>query len=543
MYIGHKLINTSAICLALLSSIAQATCGQPSSHSIEALKSHGRAPPAEGTPVTIEASVSGVFLGDQALNGFYLQDTTDAIFVYAPSLEAVRTPKAGERWRIKGQMGRYRGRAQLERITAVKYCGEAVVHLHTLDELNPAAYASLDEQPVKFTQTLYIADLYNLGRYGSMRLSVGGRAFQPNNGVAAGRRLELHLDDGSYRREPRPLPYVREDYSPRVGDAIEPLTGILTRAFGDWRIHPLEPVRFVSRNPRPQAPSRPADQTIRAVNFNLFNYFIDPGGRGAGSDEAFASQRERLRSVLLALDADVLGLHEIQNNPDAVADLLHLLNRDVEAAERYQAILMERSSAAIRSILLYRPARLSLEQVTRSQNAAHPRDPVAGVFETPDQQRFAVAIAHFKSRGGCPTAGDIDTGEGCWAQRREREARQMLQWLRTELAEPVNRLPTLVLADFNAYASERAMAAWQSAGFVDLFARHIAPLDRYTYIYRGQSGYLDHALATPSLARHIHEVHSWPINADEPAYLATEGSSVWRASDHDPIIVDWQFNH
>lgn len=523
---------------ALLALPALAACGAPSSHSLAALKGSATSPVPPGQTVTIEATVSASFAGAQALNGFYLQSQQDGIFVYAPELAPDNAPKAGQRWRLRARTGRYRGRIQLEHLQVLDYCGPGNLSTQTIDHLSKDQYANLADQRVRINQPLVIADTYHLGRYGSMRVAVGGRAFHPGNGVSAGRVLELVVDDGSYRRDPEPIPHGGRAQVYRAGDEIAPFTGVITRAFGQWRIHPLEPLQRWVRNPRPPSLTKPLGNSLRAVNFNLYNYFIDHGSRGAKTPEAFARQRQRLGKAIHAMDADILALHEVQNAPAAVADLLTLLNTNQPVDQHYQAARMQRGPAAIRSVLLYRSARLSLEQVGLDVASVHPREPVAAVFVTPSGQRFRVVAAHFKSRGGCPDSGDIDRGQGCWANRRQTQAQTLVSWLQTDQAQT----PVLLLGDLNSYATEDAMAAWYQAGYVDLVAQHIAPADRYTYIYRGRSGYLDHALATPGFTRWINAVQLWPINADESAYRADSPKGLWRVSDHDPIVVDWHFN-
>ena len=41
----------------------------------------------------------------------------------------------------------------------------------------------------------------------------------------------------------------------------------------------------------------------------------------------------------------------------------------------------------------------------------------------------------------------------------------------------------------------------------------------YSYVFDGQAGYLDHALANPSLLAQVTGVADWHINADEPDVL------------------------
>lgn len=533
-----------ALCLLILfvstphAAAALGECGQPDTTDLAAIRGVDQSPIAEGESVVVEATVTASFLEDDQLRGFYLQQRAPrvGIFVYAPALEAARMPMAGERWRIQAKTGRYRGRIQLEWVEALRACGQAPVPPTVLNPADTDAYAAHEDQLVMLNEPLVVADTYELGRYGSLRLSLGGRAFTPNNGVSGGILLPLLLDDGSYRRDPRPVPHLSDQGIRRAGDQLQTVTGILTRAFGDWRIHPVSPPVFSANNPRPATPA--ASDGLRISQFNLRNYFIDLGGRGAADAETFRQQRDRLRALIRSLNADVLVLHEVQNAAAAVDDLLQLLNTGLPAAEHYRAALYDRSPAAIRSVVLYRGQQLSHRRTIRLVDDIHPRDPVVVEFTQPDGAHWAVLATHFKSRGGCPDVGDIDRGEGCWAQRRETQSESLLRWLSSHAMLPADDYPLLVLADFNAYAEEAAIEAWASAGFIDLIAQEIPAAERYTYIYRGRSGYLDHALASPAMHRRMRSIALWPVNADEPAYLGEAGGEIWRVSDHDPMMID-----
>jgi predicted extracellular nuclease len=90
----------------------------------------------------------------------------------------------------------------------------------------------------------------------------------------------------------------------------------------------------------------------------------------------------------------------------------------------------------------------------------------------------------------------------------------------------------------------------EAAGYTDLVEQHIG-MDTYSYVFFGQAGYLDHALANSSVAGQVTDASIWQINADEPSVLDynTEFKSAgqvislyaadeYRSSDHDPVIVD-----
>ena len=69
-------------------------------------------------------------------------------------------------------------------------------------------------------------------------------------------------------------------------------------------------------------------------------------------------------------------------------------------------------------------------------------------------------------------------------------------------------------------------------------------------MFQGESGYLDHALATASMASQVTGVTEWHINPDEPTVLdynvefkstnhvtTLYAPGPYRSSDHDPIVV------
>jgi predicted extracellular nuclease len=104
----------------------------------------------------------------------------------------------------------------------------------------------------------------------------------------------------------------------------------------------------------------------------------------------------------------------------------------------------------------------------------------------------------------------------------------------------------LVIGDLNSYGEEDPVDVLEAAGYVDTVDARLAESDQYSYVFSGQAGYLDHALASPHLARRITGVDIWHINSDEALFLDyntefnPEGfwdASPYRSSDHDPVLV------
>lgn len=103
--------------------------------------------------------------------------------------------------------------------------------------------------------------------------------------------------------------------------------------------------------------------------------------------------------------------------------------------------------------------------------------------------------------------------------------------------------------DLNSYAKEDPIKALEADGYTNLIASFLGPT-AYSFVFDGQSGYLDHALANAALVPQVTGVTEWHINADEPIALdyntnfksanhinTLYAPTPFRSSDHDPVIV------
>jgi predicted extracellular nuclease len=107
------------------------------------------------------------------------------------------------------------------------------------------------------------------------------------------------------------------------------------------------------------------------------------------------------------------------------------------------------------------------------------------------------------------------------------------------------RTGVLVLGDLNSYAMEAPIDVLREAGLVDLLAQ-VPETDRYSFVFDGAEGRLDHAFANRSFADAVSGATIWHTNADEPdAYQYTGpdefyAPDAFRGSDHDPALVGIQ---
>ena len=170
---------------------------------------------------------------------------------------------------------------------------------------------------------------------------------------------------------------------------------------------------------------------------------------------------------------------------------------------------------------------------------------------------ITVAVNHLKSKGSdCGGAPDDqpDTGGGNCNGTRTAAAAALADWL---VADPTGSGDSdfLIIGDLNSYAFETPVQELEAGGFENL-VRKYGGLTPYSYVFNGESGYLDHALATASMAAQVTGVTDWHINPDEPTVLDYNTNfktanqittfydpGPYRASDHDPVVIGIHFNH
>ncbi|MTI44749.1 VCBS repeat-containing protein [Roseibium hamelinense] len=147
---------------------------------------------------------------------------------------------------------------------------------------------------------------------------------------------------------------------------------------------------------------------------------------------------------------------------------------------------------------------------------------------------------------------DQANGQAYWNQARLDASRELITWLEGSYADAlaaigVDDADYLLMGDFNAYAEEDAVQAVRDdAGYIDLIDVFVGQQNAYSFVFDGQRGTLDQALASDSLANQVTGLTEWHINADEPDLLNYDQSftdpgfysaDVFASSDHDPVVV------
>ena len=580
---------------------------------IHVIQGSGSSSPLEGEAVTIDGVVTGDFQERDAdtsrnLGGFYVQGipdddfaTSDGVFVFDGDDPAVDV-NVGDAVRVRGTVVEHFGETQVSASRVeVRGTGSilpAPVSLPaaaTVSNSDGQLLADLERYEgtlVRFPQTLTVAALRELERMGEVLLAEGGRPFQFTNRNApdasgyqdyraalAARRILL--DDGLRVEGASPVRYLRagetSGYSIRVGDQISNLTGVIRYSRGSgpngteaYRLLPTVEPQFIAANPRPGAPQ--VAGALRVASFNVLNFFsgIDSGQptcgpagnancRGADSSDELTRQLQKIVTALELLDADVVGLVELENNArESLRRLTDALNERVGAGSYAFLDTGTIGDDAIKVGFIYKPATVGLAgtpaildaSVDARFNDARNRPVLAQTFvQASNGGRVTIAVNHLKSKGSnCEAEGDPNRGDGqgnCSATRTAAAA-AMADWLADDPTASGDA-DVLIIGDLNAYLLEDPLAALENAGYVNLLRRG-SELDAYSFVFDGQSGALDHALASPTLVPQVAGTLEWHINADEPRLYdynleagrdpaLFDGSTPYRASDHDPLLI------
>jgi predicted extracellular nuclease len=114
-----------------------------------------------------------------------------------------------------------------------------------------------------------------------------------------------------------------------------------------------------------------------------------------------------------------------------------------------------------------------------------------------------------------------------------------LPWL-DGLAHELATSHVLILGDMNAWRREDPIGVYREGGYIEL-VEALSGLPQHSFLYFGQRGTLDYALASPTLRAKAARAVIWHINADWPRDLRLPNPWL-RMSDHDPVVVDFDFN-
>ncbi|WP_069790376.1 ExeM/NucH family extracellular endonuclease [Cyanobacterium sp. IPPAS B-1200] len=599
---------------------------EPEITKIHTIQGEGMVSPLVDEIVTVEAIVVGDFQSfddntGSNLRGFYVQEedsdiddnslTSEGLFIFDDNFGV--DVNVGDLVRVTGTVAEFTSGSssltQLRSVSDVTVVSENNA-LPTPVEVsfplnNPSDLEAFEGMLITIPNTLSVTEHFQLGRFGQVVLSSDGDTNQPDtdgrldqftqfnapsvDGFSAYQeelaKRRIVVDDGLTVQNPDPIINGREEMplSPtntfRGGDTVMGLTGILDDRFGasnigNYRIQPTAPIDFQATNSRPtEVPD--VGGRLKVASFNVLNYFNGDGAgdfsgseqRGADNPEEFERQRDKIISAIVGLDADVVGLVEIENdgygNDSAIQDLIDGLNA-VEGEGTYAFVDPGTPTLGLDAIavgFIYKTNSVKVADESSVAiletgafdpvNVARHRVPLAVTFEElATGEQFTAVNNHFKSKGSSGLNNENDPnfdqgdGQGFWNDTRTQASQDLANWLATN-PTGINDSDVVILGDLNAYAQEDPIITLQNAGY-----QNLVPQSSYSFVFDGQWGTLDYALATGSMRNQVTGATKWHINADEPNALdyntnfksenqviSLYDDSPFRSSDHDPVIV------
>jgi predicted extracellular nuclease/2',3'-cyclic-nucleotide 2'-phosphodiesterase (5'-nucleotidase family) len=577
-----------------------------------------------GEIVVIEAIVTGDFQNGDAdmfrsLGGFFLMEeagdqdgsalTSEGIFVYEGSGSFLTDVNAGDLVRVLGTVVERFGKTTVQ-VTEIR--------IEEPDAADPLALAIPTELPdlagreafesmlVTINEPLTFSESFDYEAFGEATLSSGGEVYQftqinapdaagnaAHQAQVANRQITVDNGTNGSRADFDPITEPDGDLfttpaNALMGQTVSDLTAIMDYDFAEFRLRLPEGAAFTldpDTNPIQTAPADVASG-YKVGSLNVLNYFTTIGGttdigaapRGADNALELERQTEKLVTTILGMDADVIGLVELENDfageDFALKSLVRAINDAREGDDVWSWVDPGRQFVggdAIAVGFIYNTATTALVGGAAILDSADFLDPLGGGLGGDAFNRaalaqsfqdiagggiFTAAVNHLKSKGSLTgIAADVDQGDGSGNNNATRTAaaERLAEWLASDPTGSGDD-DVMILGDLNAYARETPIQALETAGYTDLARAHEGD-NVASYRFSGQIGTLDYAMSNAALTGQVTGATTWNINSDTPVFFdynldgtfttplrptgqgLFDGTDPSKSSDHDPLIV------
>lgn len=320
------------------------------------------------------------------------------------------------------------------------------------------------------------------------------------------------------------------NYKVRTGAVIR---GLQAKVTAPRKMLTGKNLRFAGN--KPERKPKMGAYDLLVCGANIENFFYDLGGYASKrtTREQHRLQTEKVAKGLRAVDADVYGICEMQKGDHAPTELVAEMNR-MAKADRYAYIDQGWSNGdTVGCCYIYRKDKVRPYGETlfayKDKTSAYAYRLMAQGFEDLQTgERIVVSVNHLKSK----RANGEDTNS-----KRMQNVDSLLVMLE-EAVRVFGDSDIVLVGDYNCYTQEQPIQTIVKSGYADVLMQY-AP-ENYSYVYKGECGYLDRCFATESMAGQVVNVQPWHLNAD---YYYSRGfkrgldKTMYRYSDHDPILV------
>ena len=351
-----------------------------------------------------------------------------------------------------------------------------------------------------------------------------------------------------------------------IGDRFtQPVVGILDYSFGNYKIQPIERLKFSAGGLLPESVRRQTAGELAVVTYNIDNFsaIADP----TRVNKLGRQIAENLQSP------DLICLEEVEDN-NGIYD-----NRTVDASKTVISLLDSISAAGgakytyvdiapennrdggetggnIRVGFLYRTDR-GLNFISRKGGTAtspttligsgsetslsfspgridpqnpvfiDSRKPLVGEFQFQGEKIFIIGL-HLNSKAGdSPLMGTVQPPSQMSQLQRIEQVQVISKFVGDLLrGDPNGKI--IVLGDFNDFQFSQSLEVLHASGLEDLIKR-LRLNEQYSYNFDGNAQVLDHIMLSSALSPFVVDFQPVHINSEFPA--------VGRVSDHDPLMV------
>jgi predicted extracellular nuclease len=273
------------------------------------------------------------------------------------------------------------------------------------------------------------------------------------------------------------------------------------------------------------------DQHLKVAAFNLenlYDVFDDPYTKDEETDVKSRAEVERIAATLRRIDADVIGIVEVENE-----GILRGLVNGFLGGMGYDYITVPQGNSTrginlgvisrkpIVSITSHRFQELTLPGENNTWRFA--RDLLQVKVQATPQQTMDVFVVHFKSRHD--SSGDPQSRK--WRLAESTRARQIIAGMLKQDAKAW----VAIIGDFNDTPETDSLVNFLqpkdgSTALVDCHA-HLPADKRITYLHEPYRSTIDYILVSPALGKRVVTQTTYVLNEPD-----------WRGgSDHAPVIA------
>jgi len=415
--------------------------------------------------------------------------------------------------------------------------------IHNVDIANPQQWRVYEMFKYVGDTVLFDCPMYVINNYYSGQLTIAPqRLYSPTNQCMPGSQDMLNMQAmNSYTTAS--LNSI-SDYH-RIAEQIDGLK-VKVLSSDSWQY--ISADRWTGMREHVMVPPSVDGDSIHNLLvcvWNLEYYLAENFGTGFGPDnlEQHKRQQTKILKALRKINADIYGFCEIEQGQSALKELSDSLGNNYTYINDGGVPF----SSYVKVGYVYDSTKVEVVGLLQNIDSYYQhRKKMITFREKSSGESFILSLNHFKAKSGTATGADVDKGDGqgVFNFTRTKEAEAVLSAYE-QYSKKIDEADLLVMGDLNAYAMEDPITTFTSNGYIDLH-RFFHADTSYTYAFRGLLGYLDHAIANQSMAKQVTGMAAWHINSpesDDFTYDKSDDLTMFRASDHDPVLVGLRLRH